>query len=95
MYNDRGPSHHAKLTPIKTPPIQLVCSNVLQWTWEGGRRGLFKTIEDFRMWMDNIEAVCTAVFLEDQHSTTFFRRNWPLLRHIWLHLREQFRDTSA
>ena len=53
-----------------------------------GSLGTFKTIEDFRMWVDNIEAVCTAVFLEDQHSTPFFRR-------IWLRLREQFRDTSA
>lgn len=54
-----------------------------------GNIGTFKTIEDFRMWVDNIEAVCTAAaFLEDRHSTPFFRR-------IWLPLREQFRDTSA
>ena len=48
----------------------------------------FTTIEDFRMWVDNIEAVCAAVFLEDQRPTPFYRR-------IWLRLREQFRDTSA
>eukprot|EP01036_Dinobryon_divergens_P034914 gene34914-45186_t len=54
-----------------------------------GNLGTFKTIEDFRVWVDNIiEAVCTAVFLEDQHSTPFFRR-------IWLRLRDQFRDASA
>ena len=48
----------------------------------------FTTMEDFRTWVDNIEAVCVAVFLEDQRSTPFYRR-------IWLRLREQFRDTSA
>ena len=39
-----------------------------------GHLGTFKTIEDFRTWVDNIEAVCTAVFLEDQQSIPFFRR---------------------
>ena len=48
----------------------------------------FTTIDDFRTWVDNIEAVCNAVFLEDQRSAPFYRR-------IWLRLREQFRDTSA
>ena len=53
-----------------------------------GSLGTFKAIEDFRTWVDNIEAVCTAVFLEDHNSIPFFRR-------IWLRLRDQFRDTSA
>ena len=53
-----------------------------------GSLGTFKAIEDFRTWVDNIEAVCTAVFLEDHTSIPFFRR-------IWLRLRDQFRDTSA
>jgi hypothetical protein len=52
-----------------------------------GDLSTFKCIEDFRDCIDNIQAVCMAVFMEDKASVPFFSR-------IFLPLRDKFRASS-
>ena len=52
-----------------------------------GDLSTFKNIGDFIQFVDNIQAVCMAVFMEDKKSIPFFSR-------IFLLLRDKFRDTS-
>eukprot|EP01035_Chromulina_nebulosa_P011851 gene11851-15825_t len=52
-----------------------------------GDLSTFKSIDDFRDCIDNLQAVCMAVFMEDKTSVPFFSR-------IFMPLRDKFRASS-